>query len=127
MQPNLPPELPRRIRQLAVQPPGLPEGDWAWSLDSGVAALQALVGTAVAVFEVEAYVVPFGRVEAIPTGRRRTFGYDKGELALQFAERSRRLASEFMTAGSPDELFVFCFSGQDDAESGHGTFKVRAG
>lgn len=124
---TLPPELPRRIRQLAIQPAGLPEGDWAWVRDSALAALQALTGTAIAVFQVESYVMPFGQPEALPTGRRRTWGYDRGELALQFAERSRQQAAEFINAGAADELFVLWFSGQDDAESAHGQYKVRAG
>jgi hypothetical protein len=73
------------------------------------------------------YVVPFGHQDVIPTGRRATYTYNKGELALQFAERSRQLAGEFVRAGTSDELFVLYFSDQDNVEAGHGTFKVRAG
>jgi hypothetical protein len=124
---TLPAELPKKIRQLALHPAGLPDGDLAWSRDDGLAALAALAGSIVAVFQVDVYVVPFGHQDVIPTGRRATYTYNKGELALQFAERSRQLAGEFVRAGTSDELFVLYFSDQDNVEAGHGTFKVRAG
>jgi hypothetical protein len=120
-------DLPKNLRRRAVQPPGLPEGDLAWSQDDALAVLKTLEGSITAVFQVDVYMVPFGHHDVIPTGRRASYDYNIGELALRFAERSRHLAQEFIAAGSSDELFVLTFSGQDDAESGHGTFKVRAG
>lgn len=110
-----------------MQPPGLPEGDVAWSTDDALTALAELEGTVIAVLHVDAYVVIFGHLEVTPTGRRASYTYEAGESAAQFALRSRQLARQFVRSGSSDELFVLVFSGQDDAEAGHGTFKVRAG
>lgn len=110
-----------------MQPPRLPDGDWAWSQSDALEALSALEGSTVAVFQVEVYVIPFGQQEVIGTGRRASYTYDAGELALQFASRSRQSARDFIATGSRDELFVLLFSGQDDAEAGHGAFRVRAG
>jgi hypothetical protein len=110
-----------------VQPPGLPEGDWAWSRDDALAVLGTLEGSIIAVFQVDVYVVPFGHHEVLHTGRRATYNYYVGERALEFANRSRHLAQEFIAGGSTDELFVLIFSGQDDAEAGHGTFEIKAG
>ena len=123
----LPVELPKNLRRRAVQPPGLPESDPAWSRDDALVVLKTLEGSIIAVFQVDVYVVPFGHHDVIPTGRSASYDCNVGELALKFAERSRHLAQEFIAAGSGDELFVLIFSGQDDAEAGHGTFKVRAG
>jgi len=122
----LPAELPKDVRRRAVQPPGLPEGDFAWSRDDALVVLETLEGSIIAVFEVNVYVVPFGHQDVIDTGRRVTYDYRVGELAVQFAQRSRQAARDFIDAGSSDELFVLFFSGQDDAEAGHGTAKVRA-
>ena len=124
---TLPVELPTTVRRRALRPPGLPDGDWAWSQGDAETALESLAGSVVAVLQVDVYVVPFGQQEVIPTGRRATFSYNRGELALQFAHRSRQLSDEFIRAGAADELFVLYFSGQDSAEAGHGTFRVRAG
>jgi hypothetical protein len=110
-----------------MQPPGLPEGDSAWSRDDALVVIETLEGSIIAVLQVDVYVMPFGHQEVIHTGRCASYDYNMGELALQFAQRSRHLAQEFVSAGSGDELFVLLFSGQDDADAGHGTFKVRAG
>jgi hypothetical protein len=110
-----------------VQPPGLPVGDLAWVKDDGLAVLRALEGTHVAVLQVDAYAVPYGRQEVIHTGRRAGYLYRLGERASEFAERSRQSATDFISAGASDELFVLLFSDQDDAEAGHGTAAVRAG
>ena len=114
------------VRRRAFQPPGLPEGDWAWSQDDARLALASLAGSVVAVFQVHTYAVPFGQHEVIHTGRGASYTHHAGELALQFAERSRRMAGEFVDAGSSDELFVFWFSGQDDAEATYGTLNAGA-
>jgi hypothetical protein len=124
---TFPAELPKEIRQRALYPAGLPDGDSAWVRDDALRALAALGGSIVAVFQVDVYVVPFGHHDVIPTGRRIVSTYHAGELALQFAERSRHLAEAFIRTGASDELFVLLFSGQDDAEEGHGTYKRRAG
>jgi hypothetical protein len=124
---TLPVELSKSLRRRALQPPGLPEGNPAWSQDDARLVLEALEGSITAVFQVDAYVVPFGHHEVIHTGRRATYGYNVGELALHFAARSRRLAQEFIAVGSSDQLFVLLFSEQDDAEAGHGNFRIRAG
>jgi hypothetical protein len=105
----------------------MPEGEWAWSRDDARAALASLEGSIVAVFEVEVYAIPFGQHEVIHTGRRATYFYRSGELALQFAERTRQEADEFIDAGSNDELFVLHFSGQDDTESAHGSLRSGTG
>lgn len=123
----LPDELPEKIARRAVQPPGLPKGQTAWSKPDAAAVLHALEGTIVAVVHVDAYVVIFGHLEVAPTGRRQSYGYEVGESAIQFAHRSRSLAQAFIKSGTDDELFVLAFSGQDDAEAGHGSFAVRAG
>lgn len=122
---TLPTALPNHVKRRAVQPPGLPEGDWAWPQADALAALETLAGSIVAVFQVEVYVVPFGHQDVLHTGRRASYTHNVGELALQFAERSRQLAAEFIKTGASDELFVLYFSGQDDAEAGHGTFNIR--
>ena len=119
--------LPKNIRRRAVQPPGLPDGDFAWSRDDALVVLETLEGSIIAVFQVDVYVVPFGHHEVIHAGRRASYDYHVGELALQFAQRSRQLAQDFISAGSSDEVFVLLFSGQDDAEAGHGTSNARAG
>jgi hypothetical protein len=124
---SLPPGVPRHIRQRAVQPPGLPARDLAWSRDDALVVLTALEGSIIAVLQVDAYVVPYGQREVIHSGRRATYMYRVGEGASEFAERTRHAAGEFINAGAADELFVLLFSGQDDAEAGHGTATVRAG
>ncbi len=123
----LPVELPKDLARRAVQPPGLPDGEFAWFGHDALAVLAALEGSIVAVRHVEAYVVIFGHMEVTHAGRRATYTYEVGESAVHFAQRSRQLAHAFIDAGSSDELFVFVFSGQDDAEAGYGTFAVRAG
>jgi hypothetical protein len=124
---SLPPYLPRRASQRAMQPPGLPPGDLAWARDDALALLTALEGTPIAVLQADAYVLPYGQQEVIHTGRRVSYFYQLGERASDFARRSRQSAAEFINAGASDELFVLIFSDQDDAEAGHGTAKVRAG
>jgi len=123
----LPATLPKDVRRRAVQPPGLPDGDFAWTLDDALAVLETLAGTVIAVLQVEAYVVLFGHQDVVPTGRRAIYAWNPGELAAHFAQRSRQAAEEFIRAGSRDEIFAIVFSGQDDAEAGHGTAKLRAG
>ena len=123
----LPPELAADVRRRAVRPPGLPDGDWAWSQDDARLALASLAGSIVAVFQVDVYAMPFGQREVIHTGRIASCFYHPGELALQFAERSRHLAGEFIDTGSSDELFVLYFSDQDDAEAAYGSSNARAG
>lgn len=120
-------ELPKKVRQRAVRPPGLPEGECAWSQTDALDVLKTFEGSLVALFRVDIYVVPLGQHEVIPTGRRATYSYNPGELAIEFAQRSRHEAEEFIGAGSDDELYVLSLSGQDDAEAGHGTVRLRAG
>jgi len=110
-----------------VQPPGLPADDPAWAKDDALALLVALEGTIIAVVQVDAYVVPYGRQEVIHSGRRATYSHRLRERASDFAQRSRHSASEFISAGTSDELYVLFFSDQDDAEAAHGTAIVRAG
>lgn len=124
---SLPTLLPRNLTRRAVQPPGLPPGDLAWSRDDALLVLDALEGSVVAIVQVDAYVVPFGQQEVIPTGRRAGYVYMLGERAADFARRSRQLAAEFIGAGTPDELFALRFSDQDDAESGYGTARIKVG
>ena len=124
---SVPTLLPRDVSRRAVQPPGLQAGDVAWSGDDALVVLAALEGSIVAILQVDAYVVPFGQQEVIPTGRRASYLHRLGERALDFAQRSRRAAAAFIDAGSRDELFVLLFSGQDEAEAGHGTARVKAG
>lgn len=119
--------LPERLRRRAVQPDGLPPGDLAWSRDDALAVLAALEGTIVAVLQVDAYVVPYGHRDVIPTGRRASYLHLPAERALEFAQRSRRSAAEFIEAGSNDELFVLLFFDQDDADAGYGRAKASAG
>ena len=123
----LPSELPPEVSRRAVRPLGLPEGEWAWGKDDARLALTSLAGSIVAVFQVEVYVMPFGQPEVIHAGRSASYFYHLGELAAQFAERSRQMAGEFIETGSSDELFVLYFSGQDDAEASSGSFKVGTG
>jgi hypothetical protein len=124
---TVPADLPKNAKRRAVQPPGLPEGDDAWTQHDALGVLETLAGSIIAVIQVDVYVVPFGHREVIHTGRRASYSYNAGELAFEFAQRSRQLAEEFIKAGSSDELFVLVFSRQDDAEVGRGTFSVRAG
>lgn len=124
---ELPTELPTDVRGQALRPQGIPEGEWAWSQDDARAALASLAGSLVAVMEVEVYVVPTGQRHVVHTGRRATYFYRAGELALQFAERTRQEAGQFADAGSRDELFVLHFSDQDDAESAHGSLQSDTG
>lgn len=124
---SLPAALPQRLRQRAVQPNGLPPGDLAWSRNDALAVMAALEGTIVAVLQVDAYVVPYGHHDVIPTGRRASFLHLPGERALEFAQRSRQAVTEFVEAGTHDELFVLLFSGQDDADAGYGRARARAG
>jgi hypothetical protein len=123
----LPPELAADVRRRAVRPRGLPDGDWAWSQDDARLALASLAGSIVAVFQADAYAMPFGQREVIHTGRSASYFHHPGELALQFAERSRQLAGEFVDTGSSDELFVLYFSDQNDAEAAYGSSNARAG
>lgn len=119
---SLPPLLPEHIRRRAVQPPGLPVGDSAWSKDDALALLATLDASPVAVLHVDSYVLlPYGQGEVIHTGRQATYSYGLGERTLQFAQRSRESASEFIRVGESDELFVLLFSNQDDAEAGYGS------
>ena len=90
-------------------------------------ALMMAFGSMVAVLQVDAYFIPFGQQEVMHTGRRAAYVYLLGERALEFAQRSRRAATEFIDAGAPDELFVLLFSDQDDADAGYGTRAVNAG
>jgi hypothetical protein len=124
---TLPTLLPRKVTRRAVQPPGLPAGELAWSRDDALLVLAALEGTIVAILQIDAYVVPYGQPVVIPTGRRAIYVYLPGERAAEFARRSRQLAADFVRAGSPDELFALVFSGQDDAEEGHGTAWIKVG
>lgn len=124
---ELPTELPTDVRGQALCAPGIPEGEWAWSRHDARAALTSLAGSLVAVIEVEVYVMPYGQREVVHTGRRATYFYRAGELALQFAERTRKEADEFVGAGSRDELFVLHFSDQDEAESAHGSLQSGTG
>ena len=124
---SLPTELPDDVRRRAMQPPGLPVGEPAWSQEDALTVLTVLEGTIIAVLQVDVYVRPFGRQELIHTGRRVSYDYRVGEQAVEFAVRSRELAAEFIAAGSRDELFVLLFSGQDDAEAGYGTVDLKAG
>jgi hypothetical protein len=117
----LPPELPAKIASRAVQPPGLPEGWWAWCQEDARLALSSLAGSTVAVYRVDVYAMPFGRIEVIDTGRGASYFYQAGELALQFAERSRQLADAFVASGERDELFVLHFSTQDEADAAYGS------
>jgi hypothetical protein len=105
---SIPPGLPRHIDQRAVQPPGLPAGDFAWSIDEALAVLTVLEGSKIAVLQVDAYVVPYGQQEVIHTGRRIGFLYQLGERASDFARRSRLSAAEFINAGSRDESSCWC-------------------
>ena len=123
----LPVALPKSLRLRALRPDGLSPGELAWSRNDAYDVLSALANSTIAVIGVDAYGVPFGQHLVIPTGRRAVYAYAPGELALDFARRSRQMAEVFIRAGSPDELFVLNFSGQDDAEAGHGVFKVQAG
>lgn len=124
---TLPQEIPADVKQHAVHPPGVPEDTWAWSRDAAHEALASLEGSIIAVMEVEAYLVPWGQRQAIPTGRRATYFYRSGELAHEFAKRTRQEANDFVGTGGRDELFVLHFSGQDDAESAHGHVRSGAG
>lgn len=124
---DLPTELPTDVRGQALRPQGIPDGEWAWSRDDARAALASLAGSLVAVIEVEVYVIPTGQHQVIHTGRGATYFYRAGELALQFAERTRQEADQFVDAGSRDELFVLHFSDQDDAESAHGSLQSGTG
>jgi hypothetical protein len=123
----LPSELTADVKRRAVQPLGLPEGDWGWSRSDGRVALDSLAGSIVAVFQVDVYAMPFGHREVIPTGRRASYLYHPAELALHFAERSRQMAGQFIDAGSSDELFVLYFTGQDDGEAAYGSSNARTG
>jgi hypothetical protein len=123
----LPPELPGKLTSRAVQPPGIPDGWWAWCQGDARLALASLGGSIVAVCQVDAYVVPFGQIEAIHTGRRASYFYQPGELALRFAERTRQLADGFVAAGERDELFVLHFSTQDEADAAYGPTRIAAG
>lgn len=123
---TLPLQLGADVRRRAVQPPGVPDGDWAWSQEDARLVLASLAGTIVAVFQVDVYAMPFGQREVIHTGRSVRYFYQPGELALRFAERSRQLAGELIAAGASDELFVLYFSDQDDAEAAFGS-SARAG
>jgi hypothetical protein len=122
----LPSELPADVRRRVVQPPGLPDGDVAWSRDDALVALEALEGSVVAVLQVDIYAIPFGQHEVIHTGRQATFVHHVGELANDFAVRSRRQAAELISAAAADELFVLYFSGQDDAAAGYGESTAAA-
>jgi hypothetical protein len=124
---TLPPEIPAAVKRHAVQPPGVPDDTWAWSRDAAQAALASLEGSIVAVLEVEVYLMPWGHLQAVHTGRRATYFYRSGELALEFAERTRQEANGFVGAGARDELFVLHFSDQDDAESAHGSLRSGTG
>lgn len=124
---SVPTGLPSSLSQRAVQLPGLPEDDVAWSKDDAHAVLTALDGWVVAVLQADAYFIPFGQQEVIHTGRRASYVYQLGERALEFALRSRHAAAEFIDAGAPEELFVLLFSDQDDADAGYGTVAVKAG
>lgn len=120
----LPSLLPRNIRLQAMQPPGLEDDElWAWSQPDARVALASLVGTIVAVYQVDVYVAPFGQEAVVFSGRQAIYCHQPGETALQFAARSRHAADEFVRDGARDELFVFYFSDQDDADSGFGMAK----
>ena len=122
----LPSELPSDVRRRVVQPPGLPDGDLGWSRDDALAVLESLEGSIVAVLQVDIYAMPFGQHEVIHTGRQATFIHHVGELAIDFAVRSRHQAAELIAASTADELFVLYFSGQDDAASAYGSSNAAA-
>ena len=124
---TLPQEIPTAVKEHAVHPPGVPEEAWAWSREGAQEALASLDGSIVAVMEIEVYLMPWGQRQAIPTGRRATYFYRSGELAHEFAKRTRKEANDFVGAGGRDELFVLHFSGQDDAESAQGNVRSGAG
>ena len=80
--------LPTDIVDLAAAAPGLPEGMLGWTAESARRALQALRFSRVAVADIEVYDrVVWGFA---PAGESWSCHRLRGELAAEFALRSRR-------------------------------------
>ena len=112
--------LTRDILQLAVAAPGLPDGVVGWTAESARQALRSLRGTKVAVLAIDVYDrVVWGFA---PGNESWVCQWITGELAADFAHRSRSEALEWIDAfPRHNVLFVIEFTGQDAASEATGT------
>jgi hypothetical protein len=106
--------LPADVAALAAAAPGLPEGTSGWTGESARHAFRTLQSSRVAVVDIEVYDrVVWGFA---PAGESWTCHRFAGELAADFALRSRREARVWVDNFPRQEvLFIIEFSAQDAA------------
>jgi hypothetical protein len=112
--------LPADVAAFAAAAPGLPEGTVGWTGESARRAFHALQSSRVAIVDIEVYdrlVWGFA-----PAGESWTCHRFTGELAADFAVRSRREAQGWVDNFPRHEvLFIIEFSAQDVAAEATGT------
>ena len=104
----------RALGRDADQGIALPDGSFAWSPSQCMQILESLTSTKVAVVSGEFFrAEPIGLVPAYDGW---TCERGPGELASEYASRSREVAADQMRMESHSELHVVLqFSGQEDA------------
>lgn len=115
---NLPLEIPKNLRNTAISLEELEIHDPAWSFSEALAVVQALDGSKVAILG--GVLLVQEKFGIIPTQENWCCDRVKGELATDFARRSREAAREFIESFRTDlrrdrMVFVLLFSGQQDA------------
>jgi hypothetical protein len=111
--------LDRDIRELGVAAPGLPEGTVAWTAESARRLLDSLRTSKIAIADIEVYDrVVWGFA---PAGESWACQRAPGELAWEFALRSRADALEWVNAfPRHNVLFILEFNDQESAAEASG-------